>query len=311
MTETILGATDIKKLAFPDHILVATDLTDSVSLLPHIITQAKASGAQVTLVHILRRTDTIPLDPGLVGNVDAGSLYEDARTMLHEMARQIKEAGIHGETAIYRGDPLPVIEEELRRTGATRIIIGTHGRGKVGQFLMGSVAHEVLAKVNVPVFVVGPHARESADKPRRILHPVSFTGDYEKSARMAVEIGKRFGAEVILLHVVEEAGQSSNPDRTMEWAQIALRALVGDDERAIQVQVASGDKVAEIERVATQARPDWIILGATDRSRSWSLKETTAYQVIANVNCPVLAVCHDPVEVAPKDFGEFHFTAPL
>ena len=43
-------------LAAPDRILVATDLTDSDYLIPHVIAQAKASNARVTMFHAVPRS---------------------------------------------------------------------------------------------------------------------------------------------------------------------------------------------------------------------------------------------------------------
>ena len=68
-----LIANRVKKpatLAAPDQILVATDLTDTEYLLPHAIAQAHASGAQVTLVHVILPSDIVPAEAGALPSMD-------------------------------------------------------------------------------------------------------------------------------------------------------------------------------------------------------------------------------------------------
>ena len=61
---------------------------------------------------------------------------------------------------------------ELVKTGAAdRLIVGTHGRRHLKKLLLGSVAQEILAKVQVPVCTIGPHvqmvsaSREASENP--------------------------------------------------------------------------------------------------------------------------------------------------
>ena len=81
--------------------------------------------------------------------------------------------GIPAETVLREGDPA---EEILRAAGivhADLIVMGTRGRGRVAQALMGSVASAVIHKARCPVLIVA--AMAEADAGRRGF-PVNVPG---------------------------------------------------------------------------------------------------------------------------------------
>lgn len=305
-------------LAAPDQILVATDMTDFDYLMPHAVAQAKAGGAHVRLIHAIQPSDIIPIEAGGTPYLDLSKLDRDTRVALLGLARQIGAQGVSCDSAARRGYPSDVIHEELSQTGATRLIMGTHGRGKLGQIALGSVAHDLLSNLRIPIFVVGPHARDVGRHatPRRILHPVSLMGDYLESFQLALDIAQTYRAELILLHVFNpDLKESINPERALEWAQAALAALVPDGGNllpAVRTLVKCGKLAEEILTAAAQTQTDWIILGADGSDRYWSLQETAAYRVLTNATCPVLTLRHAPPHrVEVRDLEDVHLTSPM
>ena len=303
--------------ASPERILVATDLTDTDCLVPHAIAQAIASGARVTLVHALPPSDVVPLDGASIPFVDKAKIVRDVQIFLLGVAQQFVLQGVACDTAVRDGFAGDVIREELGRTNATRVIMGTHGRGKLGQLTLGSVAHDLVAKVPVPVFVVGPHARDSVQHvaPRRILHPVSLMGDYSESLHLALEIAKTYQAELTLLHVLDrDVNQNIDPERTVSWAKNALNALIPDAKNRVSpvhTRVVSGNLAEEILKAAVQTNADWIVLGADGKLRSWFAPESAACKMIATAPCPILTLRHEPSLTEPANLEQVHFTSPL
>ncbi len=52
------------------------------------------------------------------------------------------------------GDPADVIARFAKEKKVDQIVIGTHGRGRVGSIVMGSVASKVVHLTDVPVLLV-------------------------------------------------------------------------------------------------------------------------------------------------------------
>jgi len=298
---------ETRALAAPDHILVATDLTDSDYLMPYVIAQSKASHARVTLFHAIPPVDVLPLEAGVISHIDDTEIERDVRATLRGMAAEIQLHGIGCGISLRRDYPADAICAEINKTGATRLIMGSHGRKKLAQLALGSVANQLLSRLDIPVFVVGPGTHDSPEHvlpepehvtPRRILHPVSFHGDFQKSISLALDLAQVHGAELTLLHVVDpDVQEQINPERTLLWIEQALGALVPAAEELsfrVQTRAACGDKVEEVLRAAATTRADWIVLGVDGDSASWSLRNTTAYKVLSKAGCPVLAFRHQP-----------------
>lgn len=292
-------------LAAPDQILVATDLTDADHLIPHIIAQAKASNARVTLFHAIRPTDSLPEEPGAIPFVDRAKIDRDVRLSLLGMARAMQPQGISCEISVRHGYPAGAICTEISRTGAHRLIMATHGRGKLAQVALGSVASELLSCVDIPIFVVGPGAQHSARHvtPRRILHPVSLAGDFRRSVCLALDLAQTHRAELTLLHVLDpDVERQIDPERTFSWAEHALRSLIPsiqDLRFATQTQVTSGNLVEEVTHTAAAIAADWIVLGVDGTLPLWRFRDTAAYKVLARAACPVLTIRHAPCGSRP------------
>lgn len=141
---------------------------------------------------------------------------------------------------------------------------------------------------------------------RRILHPTDFSSASRAAFRWAIQLGRRHGAEVVIMHVVVPTsayeadligwpafGETYEAARR-RWADRAVAELVA---RARQRGVrASGVMVEgapgrEIPRRAVSMRADVIVMGIHDRSGLRRvLFGSTAEAVIQRVACPVLTV---------------------
>lgn len=85
------------------------------------------------------------------------------------------------------------------------VLMGTHGRRGVNRMLFGSVTEEVIRKAPCSVMTVREGADVTPDRAvRRILAPVDFSADSTTAVQYASEIALTYGAEINLLHVVEE-----------------------------------------------------------------------------------------------------------
>jgi nucleotide-binding universal stress UspA family protein len=153
MQAAVVGQTESFMPAIPDRILVATDMTDTDALVPHAIAQARASGAEVMLLHAV--AEGAAVDEAEGAYLAKVKRLRDLRVELLGVARRFESQGIACATAVRNGAASEVICAELDRRGVSRIILGAGGRDGAGQFSPGSVARELNAKLGVPVSVVG------------------------------------------------------------------------------------------------------------------------------------------------------------
>ena len=287
-------------LVQPRQILVATDLCDSNFLLPIAIAQAKATGAHLTLVHAFINPMVSPVSgQGLIppdGGMDA---EEFAERILAELVKRVRAEGASCESIVRQGfSAAEALRDEVRRTGAERVIMGTHGRGRIGQLVLGSVAKSLLRSLEIPIFAVGPQVRspESFATPRRILHPVSLRGFYRENVEVARRLAEFYRAELILMHSIEpDTSEIDSGMRDLNWAKRQLDASVEDRSTLVvnlKTHVTYGEVIEEILESAAHYEADWIVLGWNEKRRNAAFGESAAYRIMAGASMPVLILPH-------------------
>lgn len=101
--------------------------------------------------------------------------------------------------------PAETIVSYSEDEGIDLIAMGTHGRRGVDRMLFGSVTEEVVRKVPCPTLTVRTGADVAPSRAvRRILVPIDFSDASDTAVQHAKEVALTYGAEVDLLHVVEE-----------------------------------------------------------------------------------------------------------
>jgi nucleotide-binding universal stress UspA family protein len=67
---------------------------------------------------------------------------------------RVRAAGVKPQLLIWDGDPATCVIDAARSEGASRIVLGSHGRGRLGRALVGSVSATVAAQAGCPVIIV-------------------------------------------------------------------------------------------------------------------------------------------------------------
>jgi nucleotide-binding universal stress UspA family protein len=92
--------------------------------------------------------------------VDTGAIADEVEHAGHDLAdAAVATASMHGISAVGRVIEGPVVDgllDAVNASGATLIVIGSHGRGGIARAILGSVTEDLLHHATVPVLVV-PH----------------------------------------------------------------------------------------------------------------------------------------------------------
>ena len=288
-----------RRFAVPDKILLATDLEDADHLLLHAIEQARMSDAVLTLVHVIPSAESLPLDASAICSADAVAMKLEATRALEKIADRVRGAGVACDIVVRQGFPQNMIPELVKTSAADRLILGTHGRQHLKRLLLGSVAQEILAKVQVPVCTIGPHVQTASAnrKPPKILHPVSLRPGYEQSARLALEMAQFYQSEITLLHVLGRGLEREHDSaRIAEWSRSELQKLVPDEALLwtyVNAQIEVGGVVDHVLNSASEMQADLIVLGTDAAGAFWPIRgDGTAYEIIARASCPVITIRH-------------------
>ncbi|HEY8368047.1 MAG TPA: universal stress protein [Thermodesulfobacteriota bacterium] len=125
---------------------------------------ARAFGAELVLLYVL--VEAVLFGEGFVGMAEVERIYESqkrwAEKALAERVAALEAQGVKARSLLVVGIPADEIVKAAERERADLIVLGTHGRGPVGRFFLGSVADRVVRTAPCPVVTV----REGADATR-------------------------------------------------------------------------------------------------------------------------------------------------
>jgi universal stress protein A len=147
-------------------ILVATDFGEPADVaFSYGRDLARAYGATLHVVHVME--DMLAFYGPDIGfaltDVERNVQAAVQRELDSTMARHADDA-LDVVAAVKRGSNVAHVITEYARTNAIDlIIVGTHGRGAVSRFLVGSVAERVVRGAPCPVLTVRSHERDFVD----------------------------------------------------------------------------------------------------------------------------------------------------
>jgi nucleotide-binding universal stress UspA family protein len=218
------------------------------------------------------------------------SAREAALERLQRFGAPARAAGLSVTAVLQEGLPAEVIQAQTSKLQPDLIAMGTHGRGIVERWVLGSTAERVVRLAAVPVLTVTTQAVGPAPRICKVLCALGADGGDETLAYASV-LADRSGRALIVMHVLESVAGHA-PGRWRERnARERLReavALAGRTGSA-EILLRAGRPSREIVRVASERAADVIVVGAHDR-RSGARRcfSGTANEVVREAGCAVI-----------------------
>lgn len=193
-----------------DRLLFPTDFSESSrQALPYAVALAETHGAELHLLHasVLHASD--PANPSHhFPEMESltTELEERADARMEELTREHAPESLEVIREQRRGiSAPPVVLGYVEEKAIDLVVMGTHGRRGLRHLMLGSVTEEVVRRAPCPVLTVREQESPGAVGGfETILAPVDFSEHSELALRHAVGLAQDFGADLQLLHVVEE-----------------------------------------------------------------------------------------------------------
>lgn len=173
------------------------------------------------------------------------------------------------------------------------VVVGASGRSEFKNFLIGSVAEEIIRKAPCPVLSVGPLAlRNAGNSP--LTQDLYITNLWEEShygLQYAVRIALRYQSRLALLHVVEQE-EPSRSDH--EWLSAYRRILPNllpetaaqlSGEPVLRVEVAK-HPTARILQVADEVGANLVVMDVRPEEAWATHLRDKVYEIISWASCP-------------------------
>lgn len=305
-----------------DNILVARDYSSvSDRALASALDLAARTGAALHVLHaeVLHALEDEKQDSAApTDGVDRlRDALQDARTV---SPGALESVPVVGET---RRDvaPAPAILQYASEEDVDLIALGTHGRRGPSRILLGSVAEEVVRRADQPVLTV---RREDEEEPsprpdsiKRILVPIDFSEYSQEALAHAKEWAALYGAQVDVLHVIEETlhpafyvggvrsiyeAQPNIEEKALAEMGTLVDETAGPDVET-NLHVGPGDAGSAISDFADEQGSDLVTMsthGRTGMNRFFL--GSVAEKIVRHVRCPVFTV---------KAFGRSLVSSPV
>jgi nucleotide-binding universal stress UspA family protein len=269
-------------------ILVPTDFSPaSDRALEQAGALARASRAEVCLLHKVIYPPPHP-PTELLDRLDDAARFDyvlkevierperEAQEGLESRKKNLEGGGVAVKVLLERsGDVYERLERAIDSLKPDLVVMGTHGRGGIQKWLMGSVAEKALR--HSPVDVLTLHADSPVAPCEGGIGEILVATDFSDGSRRALEAARRLVAEIggsiCLLHVIESRFAPRRGDMAPSplevspeiraQAEKALRDELGSDRSGKDKSVvAEGDVVREIDRVAEERLSSLIAVGS-------------------------------------------------
>jgi nucleotide-binding universal stress UspA family protein len=291
------------------HLLVPLDGSKMAEVaLPVAVLFSQKLGAVVTLIHILEQDapQEIHGDRHLTNE-------EDAYRYLNKIAKEqfapgVVDCHVHTEKV---QDVARSIVDHSSELEPDLIVMCTHGEGGLHEFIVGSIAQQVVGRGKTPILLIHPEPGAS-DKVafKKILVALDVDKQHDASLPVAAELAQRLGSELHLLTVVPTLGTLGGEQAAAAWMLPgATRAMLDMDVesagqhleqlaaewRKVGVRVTTavrrGDPAPQIVNGAVDVQADFIALathGKAGMSAFWS--SSVGPKVITSTHLPLLLI---------------------
>ena len=269
-------------------VLVAIDHeTDAERTMEVALSTAQARGADVHVIEVV-----------LPRAVALG-------TRLASTAGSAEHDGVRVRRVTLRGEPEHVIPAYAQLHEATVLVV-ERGYGSSRFWRNGRVLDDMARRSPIPLLVLPTRQTSEQDEsaPRRILAPVDFSIASAVALRTALNLSRRHGARVTLVHAIKDVPRHMVFSGSEAWEVVRrlpaqaeavaerLRrkaALFGADD--VDTEVATGLADGAILETARRNGTDLIVMGIAHRS--WLdrvLFGSTLRRVLRRATVPVLII---------------------
>ena len=242
---------------FPTKILLATDGSENTAQATQAaVNIAKRRGSQIHLIHVWHDVHT-PHAHAFVKS----ELRRQGREILDEEVKRIGEmGGTVTRSHLREGRTFVEVIKLGDKLEADLLLVGSRGHRGLRRMLVGSNSEDIVHHAHRPVLVV--RRGEDVWPPAWIVAGDDFSEDARKAAELAANLGKLFGARMLLLHADPRLPRAAS--ETLE-AKLADRA--GDLEDILQqrpqTRIVAGDSAEVlIEGAQEGEEPTLVAVGS-------------------------------------------------
>jgi nucleotide-binding universal stress UspA family protein len=222
-----------------DTILVPLDGSQMADcVLPHVVAVASPFNAEVTLLRMLEKNQTVP-STQLFDLLNWQINKTKATLYLEKIMGLLQESGIRARMMAMEGRVAEGITEYAQGRGMKLIILSSHGRNGLTQWGISSITHKVILSAQTSLLIVRAHqsgvrATELSKTPlyQRILVPLDGSQRAENVLPIITQLARFHTSQVHLVHAVKTPEMARQMPAEREDIDLATLVVARNREEA-------------------------------------------------------------------------------
>ncbi len=183
--------------------------------LPWAAETARRAGAmmQLALVHHPAPALATALEmPEIGAQLDEEARAREQSYLTAQVDRVRASWNVPVTSVLLNGGVGEALQHQAEASGADLLVLTTHGRGPVSRFWLGSIADQLMRRLHLPLLFVRPgESTAGVPQVRRILVTLDGSPFAEEALGPAQAMAGAFGAEIVLLLVIEPPVPIADP----------------------------------------------------------------------------------------------------
>jgi len=210
------------------------------------------------------------IDPGM----NTLQAYEEAEEYFLNRVEDLKEKGFKPQVEIPVGSPAEEVNKVAEREKVSLVLIGSRGKSKIKEMMLGSIAANIIRTSEVPVFIDKYRGQNDdyetmcPEKFCKILYPTDFSKQsmkvYETIKELIKTKPEKF-LEIVLCHVVDKGETQEEVENSKEKSREELEKLKGELEALgpkVQTFTAVGIPSENINNIAEEEKVTLVMIAA-------------------------------------------------
>jgi nucleotide-binding universal stress UspA family protein len=284
-----------------ENVLVPVDFSPPSRLAVNYgVSLARKLRAKLMLMHVVESASALA-HPFTAESAKIEKEHRDqAVRMLSALLGSEDQDDLDLRVVVRSGNIKNQIATVAREQKADIVVMGTHGRGLFGRWVIGSITDGMLRKISIPILTVCRATKPLAFN--RILIATDLSESSKRGFDFVLELARTVHSDLVIVHVMDQTAliyggaemvQYVSP-YDIEEAKAKVAELAAEGSRAnvkIETIVVEGVAAEEILRAADRNSADLILLTVGKRGFvEHALLGTTAERIIREANVPVLSI---------------------
>ena len=191
-----------------NHILIPLDgSTLAECVLPHLLTMARGTNANVTLLHVLELPHAI-IDKQAVDPLEWHLRKQEAEEYLNHIAVKLRSNNLKVEHLIMEGSPAECVIDFADNNDVDLIALSSHGRSGLSGWNISSVVQKIILRSFKSLLLIRAYRSLGADLEEvrydRLFVGLDFSTRAEYTLPLAINLAEFHKAELILGMVIRK-----------------------------------------------------------------------------------------------------------